>query len=77
MTGSSSSSSAESPASLIAGTFVERPKQCAMNAAETAVGHQHDHVAVTVLAHDGRDDLVVVGDVAGLPSPLAAGPPTS
>src|SRR5688572_23437767 len=70
ITGSSSSSSAESPASLIAATVVERPKQFPMDAAKTAVGHQHDHIAITVLADNGGDDVVVVGNVL---SPCAAG----
>src|SRR5688572_28693098 len=71
MTGSSSSSSAESPASLILNTVVECPQQLPVDAAKAAVRHQDDHIAVAVLAYDRRDDLVVVGDVAcagaGLP----------
>src|SRR5688572_33280349 len=63
MTGSSSSRSAESPASLIAGIAPERLQQLSVNAAETAVGHQDDHVPVAMLADDSRDDLVVVGEV--------------
>src|SRR5688572_32834699 len=68
ITGSSSSSSAESPASLIAGTVVERPDQLPMDAAKTAVGHQHDHIAVPVFTDDGCDDVVVVRNV---PRPCA------
>src|SRR5688572_32598813 len=68
ITGSSSSSSAESPASLIAGTVVERPDQLPMDAAKTAVGHQHDHIAVLVFTDDGCDDVVVVRNV---PRPCA------
>ena len=44
----------------------KRPQQRAMYAAEAAVGHQHHDVTVTMLAHDGRDDVVVVGNVARL-----------
>jgi hypothetical protein len=34
------------------GTFLERPQQLAVDAAESAVGHQDDHVALTLLPLD-------------------------
>src|SRR5215217_5619119 len=35
-----------------------------MNAAEAAVGHEHDHVALVTLGNDRPDDVVDIGDVA-------------
>src|SRR5678809_1581368 len=69
MTGSSSSNTAESPASLIADTVLERPEQRPMNAAEPTVGHEHDDIPIAMLAHDGRDDVLVIRKVAR-PLPL-------
>src|SRR5687767_12060737 len=66
MTGSSSSRSAESPASLIAGITLKRPQQFSMDAAEAAVRHQHDDVPFAMFADDGRDDFVVVGHMTGV-----------
>ena len=36
-----------------------------MNAAKTAIRHQHNHVAGSMLANDGIDDGVDVRDVTG------------
>src|SRR5688572_27785935 len=66
ITASSWSNSAESPASLIVGSVMERPKQFPMDAAKTAVGHDHDDVALPMFADDRGDDLVVLGDVPRL-----------
>src|SRR5688572_16953279 len=103
MTSSSSSSSAESPASLIRisgsyplrkqhsqpasgdgssgrdnGAAVHNPRptyhellakcleELAVNAAEPAVGHQHDDVAVPAFTDDRRDDVVDLGNVPGM-----------
>ena len=40
-----------------------------MNAAEPAVGHEHDDIPIAMLAHDGRDDVLVIRKVAR-PLPL-------
>ena len=40
-----------------------------MDAAEPAVGHEHDDIAGAVLADDGRDDVVIIRKVAR-PLPL-------
>jgi len=37
-----------------------------MDAAEAAVGHQHDDVSFALFANDGRDDLVVLGHMASV-----------
>src|SRR5688572_7305973 len=73
---SSSSSRAESPASLtrsMAGAWSrrrrERVEQLAMDAAESTIRHQHDDVAVTMFLDDRPDDLLVLGH---MPRALAA-----
>src|SRR5687768_15320665 len=75
MTASSSSSRAESPASLTPGTVVRAPgsmfqslQELAMDAAETAVRHQHDDVTLAMFPENRADDLVVVRQVTGASS---------
>src|SRR5262245_51808130 len=71
MTGSSSSNSAESPASLIASTVLERLEQRPMDSAEPAVGHEHDDIAFAMFADDRGDDIVDVRQVSR-PLPLGS-----
>ena len=55
---SHSMSSAESPASRMRGAwrFIQRVQELSVNAAKTAIRHQHNHVAGSMLANDGIDD---------------------
>src|SRR6185369_783838 len=69
MTSSSSSSSAESPASEMRTWLLAKClEQLAVNPAEPAIRHQHDDVAVASLAGDRRDDVVDLGNVPGMAS---------